>query len=283
MKNAALAAVLLSVVILAVSSRSAAQNGSIEFVARATPSGGFEEPVRGFPFYLLSKSYADIGKEVEAAFPLPDKNVFIDKLEVSKELKDWMKNNHWIYLSGEDFIHKLKVADIMDVPEFFKAYMDRNSGDKSVDFPKPKAKPSDKTKNPAKFDKLTAEYMEAIRRYIAQSPESIEGIELGLADINPGPKWDTLVANRAPEIRRRTLDLAESKYLVARTVTDLEGQGLLRGIPPGTYWLSTLDVVATVGDARLRWDVPVTLKPGEVAHVALSNVNAVPPPPPSAP
>jgi len=277
MRNAYLAAAFLVVALLATSSRATAQTGSIEFGARATPSGGLEEPVRGFPFYLLSKSYENISKEADAAIPPPDKNAFIDNLETSKELKEWMKKNGWVSLSGEDFLHKLKVADIMDVPEFFKAYMDRNAGDQSADFPRPKAKPSDMVKDPAKFDKLTAEYMEVIRRYIAQNPQTIAGIDLGLSEINPGPKWDALLGKRAPEIHRRTLDLAQSKYLVARTVTNLDGQGLLRGIPPGTYWLSTLDVAAVVGDARPRWDVRVTVRPGETARVALSNVNASPP------
>jgi hypothetical protein len=283
MKSAALAAALLVVTIVASSPRATAQNGSIEFTAHAAPTGGLEEPIRGFPFYLLSKSYEVIGREVEAAYPPPDKNVFIDNLEVSKELKGWMKKNQWISLSGEEFTHKLKVADIMDVPEFFKAYMDRNSGDQSVGFPKTKAKLSDKTKDPAKFDRLTAEYMDAIRHFITQNPQGIDGIDLGLADANPGPKWDALVGKRVSEIRRRIPHLAQSKYLVARTVTNLDGQGFLRGIPPGNYWLSTLDVTAVVGDARPRWDVPVTLRPGETAHLALSNVNAVPPSPSSAP
>ena len=62
---------------------------------------------------------------------------FIDKLTVSKEFKAWMKKNHWVTLSGEDFIHKLKVPDVMAVPEFYKAYRERNSGDQSVEFPGP--------------------------------------------------------------------------------------------------------------------------------------------------
>ena len=84
------------------------QNGSVDFVARATPSGGLDEPVRGFPFYLLSKSFEEISKEAEATYPKPDMDAFIDKLEVSNELKAWMKKNHMVQLSGEDFIHKLK-------------------------------------------------------------------------------------------------------------------------------------------------------------------------------
>ena len=62
---------------MASASRAAAQNASIEFVAHATPSAGIEEPVRGFPFYLLSKSFVDIAKEAEAAYPKPDMNAFI--------------------------------------------------------------------------------------------------------------------------------------------------------------------------------------------------------------
>lgn len=261
--------------ILAFAFSAAAQEGSIEFVARATPSGGLEEPVRGFPFYLLSMSYEEIGKQVEAAEPKPDLDAFISKLDLSPELKAWMKKNESVSLSGEDFIRKLQPADILDVPEFKSAYMDRNAGDGSVDFPKPKFKASDQAKNPAKFEKLSAEYKEAIRRYIEQHPQSVDGIDLNLVPIDPKSKWNELLNKRAPEIRRRTLDLAQSKYLVARAQTNLEGQGFLRGIPPGSYWLSTLDVAAGVGDARLRWDVPVTLRPGETAHVVLSNVNSM--------
>jgi len=80
------------------------------------------------------------------------------------------------------------------------------------------------------------------------------------------------------ELHRHTVELAESKYLVARTDTDLQGQGSLRGIAPGTYWLSTLDNNAQAGDARQRWDVQITVPPGKTTYVALSNINAVQPP-----
>jgi hypothetical protein len=277
MKNTARLLIFLFAGIAACTAPASAQNGSIEFVAHATPSGGLEEPVRGFPFYLLSKSFEEIGKEVEAAEPIPDRDAFISKLDLSPELKAWMKKNDCVSLAGEDFIHKLHPADIMDVPEFYAAYMDRNAGDQSMNFPKPKFKASDRVKNPAKFAKLSAEYNEVVRRYIEQHPQSVDGIDLSLTQIDPSPKWNDLLGKRAPEIHRRTLDLAESKYLVARTQTNLEGRGSLRGIPPGTYWLSTLDVAASVGDARLRWDVRVTIRPGETKYVVLSNVNSVQP------
>jgi hypothetical protein len=277
MKQAASAIFLLFVAAAVSASIAIAQDGSIEFVARATPSGGLEEPVRGFPFFLLNKSFEDINKEADAAFPKPSRDAFIDKLDVSKELKEWMKKNDCTSLSGEDFIRRLHAADIMGVPEFYSAYMQRNSGDQSIDFPKPKFKPSDKTKDPAKYKKLSTAYDDAVRHYITQNPDSIDGIDLGLAAIDPGSKWQTALAKRIPEIRRLALSLAQSKYLVARTETNLEGKGYLRGIAPGTYWLSTLDVPASVGDARPRWNVPVTVTTGEVAQVVLSNVNMAQP------
>jgi hypothetical protein len=255
--------------------RTAAQGASIEFVAHATPSDGLEEPVRGFPFFLLSKSFGEIEKEAEAGYPKPDMDAFIAKLDLSPELRAWMKKNDWVMLAGEDFIHKLHADDILNVPEFKTAYMDRNAGDQSADFPQPKFKASDKAKNPAKFDKLSADYIEAIRHYIEQHPASIDGIDLGLADKDPSPKWNSILGARVTAIHQRTLDLAQSNYLVARAETNLQGQGFLRGLAPGTYWLSTLDVPATVGDARPRWDIPVTLRAGETKYVTLSNSNSV--------
>ena len=255
-----------------------AQDSSIEFVAKATPSGGgVAEPVRGFPFFLLSKSYEDINKEVEDAHPKADMNAFIDKLDVSKELKAWMKKNETASLSGEDFIHKVTVDDIMNVPEFYKAYVDRNSGLRSVGFPEPKFKPSDRVKNPDKYKRLEAEYNDEIRKYADQNPQSVDGIDLDLQDIDPGPRWEKIAGRRDPEVHRNVINLAESKYLVARAETNLQGEGFIRNIPPGTYWLSTLDVAANVGDARPRWDVPVKVVPGQITYVALTNVNAIQP------
>ena len=242
------------------------------------PSGGLEEPVRGFPVYLLSKSFEQISKEVAAAYPQPDMDAFIDKLDVSNELKAWMKKNHWVQLSGDDFVGKVTPADILAVPEFYTAYMDRNAGGRSVDFPKPKYKPSDEKKDPAKYQRLLSDYRDAIKHYIETNPQSKDGMDLTLAEKDPSTKWAILVGKREPEIQRQAIELAQSKYLVARTETNLEGEGLLSRIQPGTYWLSTLDVAATVGDVRPRWDVPVTVKPGETTRIALSNVNAIQPP-----
>jgi hypothetical protein len=252
-----------------------AQQASIAFVAQATPSDGLQEPVRGFPFYLLNKSFVDIGKEAAATYPKPDMDAFIAKLDVSPELRAWMKKNETVSLTGPDFTRKLRPDDILAVPEFKTSYMDRNAGDQSADFPKSKAKPADQKKDPAKFAKMTADYIEAIHHYIELHPASMDQVDLGLADIDPSPKWTALLGSRLREIHQRTLDLAQSNYLVARAETDLQGQGFIRGLAAGNYWLSTLDVPAIVGDARPRWDIPVALKPGEMKYITLSNSNSV--------
>jgi len=279
MKHAVSAFVVLSVFWAAAGypAFSQAQTGSVDFVARVAPSGGLDEPVRGFPFYLLNKSFEEISKEAETFYPKPDMDAFIDKLDVSKELKAWMKKNGSVQLSGEDFIHKLKPDDIMGVPEFFEAYLDRNSGNHNG-FPTPKYKPADKAKDPAKYDKLRAEYVAAVRHYMEQVPDSIDGIDLSLVDVDPGRGWNQREAKRILDCHRRALDLAQSRYLVGRAETDLQGEGFLRGVPSGSYWLSTLDVSASVGDAHPRWDTAVTVGPGQQMRIILSNANAVEPP-----
>jgi hypothetical protein len=272
-----LSVLLLVAGVMGKAPRAAAQTGSVQFVARVTPSAGEDEPVRTLPFYLLSKSYADIEKEAAAAAPGANMDKFIDSLTVSKELKAWMKTNHRVNLSGEDFTKMIKADDIMNVPEFFSAYVERMAGDRTEGFPTPKYKPEDKTKDPAKYDRLVMQYHDAIRAFVISNPDSLDSLDLSLEEVNPGHKWDMLKAKNLAELNRETADLARGKYLVARAETDMQGQGALRGIPPGNYWLGTLNIEAVAGDARERWDVPVTVHAGQPSYVTLTNINAVKP------
>jgi hypothetical protein len=274
---------LLVAGVLGKAPRAAAQTGTVQFVARVTPSAGEDEPVRTLPFYLLSKSYADIQKEAEATSPVPSQDKFIDSLDVSKELKAWMKSNHRVNLSGEDFVKMVKADDIMNVPEFFTAYTERNVGDRTAGFPTPKYKLEDRAKDPAKYDRLVTQYHDAIRTFIIADPDSKDGLDLGLEEVNPGHKWDMLKAKNLSDLSRETADLARGKYLVARVETDMQGQGALRGIPPGNYWLGTLNIEAVAGDARERWDVPVTVRAGQPSYLTLTNINSVKSPRTSAP
>lgn len=255
--------------------RVAAQNGTVQFTARITPSGGVDEPVRSFPFYLLRKSYADIQKEAAATLAGADMNTFIDTLDVSPEMKAWMKKNHCVNLSGEDFTKKLKIDDILAVPEFFSAYVERMTTDASVSFPNPKYKPADKVKDPEKYAQLKKQYYDAIRVFFGQHPKSTESLDLSLEEVNPGHKWDNYRSKDQAELDQHTSELAEGSYLAARANTDVEGEGSMRGIPPGNYWISSLNIPATAGETREVWDVPITVRVGQPTYVALSNINAV--------
>lgn len=255
--------------------RVAAQDGSLQFTARVTPSGGVDEPVRDFPFYLLRKSYSDIEHEAAARFPSPDTDAFVNSLEVSPELKKWMKRNQCVNLTGEDFFKKLKADDILDVPEFFSAYVERMTGDTTVQFPTPKYKPEDRAKDPEKYARLKKQYYDAVRSFLVQNPKSTDSIDMALEEVNPGHKWESLRAQDKLELDRHTAELAQGTYLAARGETDVQGNGFLRGIPPGDYWLSSLNIIATAGDARAVWDVPVVVSAGHTTYVALSGINSV--------
>jgi hypothetical protein len=150
-----------------------------------------------------------------------------------------------------------------------------NASSKGIAFPTTKAKEKDKIKDPEKYKKLNQEYLDAIKKFLIANPSSVDGMENELGDIDPTHAWNELVKRRAANIHRHTLDAADGRYLVARAETNLSGEARLENVPPGTYWLSTLDVTATVGDMYLRWDLPVTVAGGETARVALSNSNAL--------
>ena len=156
LRNAALGAALL---LIAMPARLSAQSpGIIEFSAQVAPTGGRPEPVRQLTFYLLSKSLEDVRQEAAQLEPAPDLDKFIDGLTVSPELKTWMKKHHTVQLSGTDFTKSLTPDEILDVPEFFAAYMSRNAGFKGAGFPSPKFKEKDREANPEKYKQQKEEY-----------------------------------------------------------------------------------------------------------------------------
>jgi len=255
----------------------AQQAGALEFVTRVSPSGGRPEPVRQLAFFLLRKSFADIQKEAEETEPKADFGKFVDGLDVSKELKAWMKKHHTAALAGTEFLRKLNVDDVMDVPEFYAAYLKRNSGYSQMGFPAQKYKSQDAAQNPERYQRQVEDYRKQVRRYIEGNPESVDGIDAHLDTINPGQRWVQQESEARQRAHRRALQLAQTRYLAARAETDLDGRAMLTGIPAGDYWLSTLEIEAVVGDAHLRWDLPVTVRAGATERVELSNLNALEP------
>lgn len=165
--------------------------------------------------------------------------------------------------------------DIIRVPEFLLAYQRSNSGGVTSGIPKPKYNDADKTAHPEKYEKQVQEYLVSLKKFIVTHPATVAGIELELDGVNPEHAWTKIQSDHRKRVARLAPDVAQTKYLAAKTDTDLEGRGILSNLPPGEYWISTLSLEAAAGDTRLRWDVPVTIPAGQTARVELTNLNAV--------
>jgi hypothetical protein len=265
---------VLGGVLLCAAAAPAQTTGGLEIVARITPTAAHPEPVRAFTFYILSKSYADICKEVEGGDILPPKDEFIDSLDVTKELKEWMKQHDTIDLTEPDLDKMVKVDDVMNVPEFLAAYQRSNSGGVTNGMPKPKFTELEKKEHPDKYAKDKQDYMNALKKFIQLNPATIMGIELELDGINPQRKWALLNSNHKRHLERFSPEVAQTKYLVAKFDTDLDGHAIIPNLAPGNYWVSSLNLDASAGDARERWDVPVTVLAGRTVRVELTNLNA---------
>lgn len=250
-------------------------NGTLAFTARITPTAARPEPVRQFTFYLLTKSYGDVVKEVEEQSAAPTRDKFIDELKLSPELKTWLKAHDVFDLTTPGFDRLLTADDIIRVPEFLLAYQRSNSGGVTQGIPRPKYRDVDKTENPDRYNKQMQEYHAALKKFIQAHPETVSGIELELEGVNPQGKWQQLQAEHKKRVLYFAPSVAQTKYLAGKLDTDLDGSGSLSGLPPGNYWLSTLNLDANAGDMRLAWDVPVTISSGQTVRIELTNLNAV--------
>ena len=270
---------ILSVAIGALSlvceARAQGDSGALEITARITPTGARPEPVRQFTFYILTKSYSDIVKDVEEKDPVPGRDEFIDGLKVSPELRKWLKDHDTLDLMEPGLDKLLTPDDIINVPEFLLAYQRTNSGGVTNGLPKPKYTDADKTEHPEKYKKLKQEYLGSLKKFIGARPETISGVELELEGVSPQRKWAALQNDRRKRVQRVAPDMAQLKFLAGKLDTDLEGRAALSGLTPGEYWISTLNLDAAAGDMRVRWDVPVKIERGKTLHLELSNLNSV--------
>jgi len=275
-KRASLLA-LASTVLLAccLRAQSAPATGALEVAARITPTAARPEPVRQFTFYILTKSYTDIAKEVESANVIPPRDQFIEELKISPELKAWLKAHDTLDLMAPDFDQLLTPDDIIHVPEFLLAYQRSNSGGVTKGLPKPTFTEADKKEHPEKYEKLKAAYLSTLKKFIGSNPSTVTGMELELDGVNPQRKWAQLHGDQQRRVQRLAPDVAQTKYMVAKMDTDLDGRASLQGLPAGNYWISSLSLDASAGDRRLRWDVPVSIQPGLTVRVELTNLNAL--------
>ncbi len=254
--------------------RAQSETGALELIARITPTAARPEPVRQFTFYILTKSYAQIVKEVEEKDPIPPRDQFIDGLKVSPELRTWLKSHDTLDLTEPDLDKLLTPDDILNIPEFLVAYQRTNSGGVTNGLPRPKYTDTDKTEHPVKYKKLKQEYLASLKKFIRLRPETVSGVELELDGVNPQRKWAALQNDRRKRVLRVAPDVAQLKFLVAKADTDLEGRASLSGLVPGDYWISSLNLDADAGDMRVRWDVPVKIERGKTARAELSNLNS---------
>jgi hypothetical protein len=267
--------VVLSALILASGARAQNDTGALELFARITPTAARPEPVRQFTFYILTKSYSEIVKEVEEKDPVPPRDQFIEGLKVSPELRAWLKAHDTLDLAEPDIDKLLSPDDILNIPEFLLAYQRSNSGGVTNGFPQPKFSETDKTENPEKYKKLRQDYFTALKKFIRNRPETISGVEMELDGINPQRKWQVLQNDRRKRVQRLAPDLAQIKFLAVKADTDLEGRAAVSGLAPGVYWVSSLNLDANAGDMRVRWDVPVRIERGKTTRVELSNLNSI--------
>jgi len=247
--------------------------GALDLTAHIAPTGAHPEPVRQFTLYILTKSYADITKEVESQDVLPSQDEFIEKWPCSADLKKWMKAHGTIDLAAPDLDKLVTPDDIMNIPEFFAAYERSNSGGVTKGLPQPKFREADRQSNPARYEKLKEEWLAATRKFIETNTYTIQGIELELTGINPKPTWDKLLNDRRHKVAQLAPDTAQLKYLAAKVDTDLDGHALVSGLRPGTYWISSLGMDAASGDRRVVWDVRAQVAAGQTTRIELSNLN----------
>jgi hypothetical protein len=254
--------------------QSPAGTGALEFSAYVSPTAAKPEPVRDFTFYVLTKSFEEIKKEIETKNGAPDREKFIAGLKLSPELREWLQKHDVLDLTMPGLDKLLTADDILHVPEFLLAYQRSNSGGVTNGIPKPKYKEADKTEHPEKYEKDHQDYLNALKKFIQSRPETMAGMELELDGINPSKKWAEAQNGFKKRVRQQAPMQAQTKYLAAKVDTNLEGQATISRLPAGNYWLSTLDLEAGAGDSRLRWDLPVTIEPGKTTRIELTNLNA---------
>ena len=249
--------------------------GALDVTVHITPTGARPEPVRQFTLYILTKSYADIVKEVEAGDVLPTREEFMDNLKCTPQLKKWLKAHDEMDLTMPDFDKLVTPIEIMEVPEFLAAYQRSNSGGVTKGMPIPRFREADREAHPEKYEKERQEYIKALKRFVETHPSTVTGMELELAGVNPKLQWDKLQSDHKRKIAQLAPDIAQTKYLAAKADTDMDGRVTVSGLAPGTYWVSSLNMDAASGDRRLNWDVPTKVQAAQSTRIDLTNVNGI--------
>jgi len=267
--------VVCGVLLLAQLCNAQSATGTLDITVHITPTGARPEPVRQFTLYILTKSYTDIVKEIEGGDVLPTREEFIDKLKCTPQLRKWLKAHDEMDLTMPDFDKLVTPIEIMEVPEFLAAYQRSNSGGVTNGMPIPKFRETDREANPEKYEKQRQEYIKALKKFVETHPATVSGMELELAGVNPKMQWDRIQADHKKRVTQLAPDTAQTKYLLAKADTDMDGHVTFSALAPGTYWVSTLNMDAASGDRRLNWDVPAMVQAAQTTRIDLTNVNGI--------
>src|SRR5256886_15414662 len=89
--------------------------GALEFTAYVSPTAAKPEPVRDFTFYVLTKSFEEIKKEIETKNGAPDREKFIAGLKLSPELREWLQKHDVLDLTMPGLDKLLTADDILHV------------------------------------------------------------------------------------------------------------------------------------------------------------------------
>jgi len=249
-------------------------SGALDLSAQVTPTAAKAEPVRAFTFYLLTNSYGDIVRELGERDGPPSRDKFIDNLKISPEMREWLHKHDVMDLMLPGVDKLLTPEDVLHVPEFLLAYQRSNSGGVTNGIPVPKYHETEKTENPAHYEKQKQEYLTALKRFLTSHPETMSGMELELEGVNPARKWAEAQNAQIRRIQQLAPAEAQTRYLAIKVDTDLDGRAHVDGLAPGTYWISSLGLTAAAGDVSLRWDVPVEIAAGRTQRIELTNLNA---------
>src|SRR3989442_8208550 len=215
--------------------QSASATGAIEFDARVTPTAARPEPVRLFTFYLLSKSYAEIADEAEAADAMPAREKFIEDLKVSSKVKEWMKRHETIDLASTEIEQMLTPDGVVDIPEFQDAYMTANTGGLAPGMPRPKYSEALKTSHPAKYERLRQQYITALKKFVAMNPGTLAGIEAYLDAVNPARGWNQLAAAHRNRMARRAPGSGDNGSCWGEWEKEFARHGALSQLSPGRH------------------------------------------------
>jgi len=141
--------------------------------------------------------------------------------------------------------------------------------------PTPKYRETDAQANTPKYQKQHEEYLATTKKFIENNPTTILGMETELGAVNPKYTWDKALQEHLHKVAQVSPEVAQTKYLVVKGDTDLDGRLVVNGLPPGTYWVTSLGMDATAGDRHFLWDAPVTIRAGQPAQLELSNLNGI--------